>query len=536
MTCRQVTERLSEYWSGELDERLKDAITAHLQQCPACAQEWQAFQRAMAALRSAAIASSALEPPPDLLARIQATIQLRQRLARPVPLWRWQWAIAAAAAVAIVCTAIFVPLRHFLSVRERPVTVAELAVPEAFPAPSLRVPSLPPSRPPSPVPRPLLSERSLPPPPKERLRRGKVAPPPSRPQIALPPSEPHLGSSSELQEQPAQPQLLLPEPPPEREERTGAKELPQPPAVSPLPQIAELPAQPREVPFRAELALREQPKREPAAPLFAKDKPGLGLAEEQRSVAPGAAAPQETRAGQPPAVTQVPMGQHAPLGRLGQLGGGQVVPPVALPVQVRWGRFESLVVGKVRIWELVLTAETNQAVTVTLQRSEQVEVLNLPAPPKAEASEWVLWEGVLPASREVVVPLLLRATQVGAKRLLLTIRPQEGQPQGSSWWLIFPVTEREEPPRWRRALSLQTDRWVLGDLLLHLAWETKLAFLLPAHQANLVVSVPTSLTAFPKLLSVLEQQVGGRWEQSRNALVFIPTMPPVSPTVPAVKQ
>jgi hypothetical protein len=99
-----------------------------------------------------------------------------------------------------------------------------------------------------------------------------------------------------------------------------------------------------------------------------------------------------------------------------QMGGGQAQALIAVPFSLRWKSYEPVVVGKVRLWELSLVSDSPQVVTVTVQPGERVEVLNAQTP-LGEGKGLVLWRDKLPALREFAVPLLLRATEPGARRL-----------------------------------------------------------------------------------------------------------------------
>ena len=477
MTCREVAERLSEFWSGELSPTDSHALTEHLRQCAACRREWATFQGAMHALQSAFVPEPSADLPQRISAAVRAKVASRRALA-----WR-RWGVVAVGAVAalFLCFASFrlLPTRR----QEAPI-IAEQPTPKAMmPAPALKLPPLPEKgqKPTPPALKPQL------PPPSEQLKKV----PKHLPLLESPPAK---SLAPVLTERPQPPTV---EAIPQETPKEWTESLKAPPEEE-MPRMAQLPSQPRTVPFAAEAPLSEQARRQkalseiPAAPPL----PGAG-----------------TRA------TRAPQGG---------LGGEQLALPAIISVPLRWVRFEPVVVGKVRLWEFALTVKQPQTITVTIQPADGVDILNAQAETPVKA-EKLLWQDRVLPGRDIRIPLLLRASEVGVKRLRLIVRTQDGHSQMSEWWIIFAATEREEPPQWQRSLTLQRDQWTLLDLATHLAWETKAPFLLPAAWAMEKVSVPTGTVETVTLLSVLERQIGGQWGRTGSAFHLLPSHAPDAP-------
>jgi len=522
MNCKEVIERLPEYWSDELDEVTRGKITAHLRDCLACQQERAFAANCYGALRRA----RAPEPPPELLVRIQAEVKARQRL-KPVFVWRWQWATAAAVAT-FVLLCLSLPL--FQRVREKaqlPTSplIAERAVP-ALPSPALEMPStIAPAKP------EVSRLGSTLPTPKEKLakprrqvfaerpRSERISEAPQTGLKAIRPSEP--STSKDLP--------LLSIPSGEQQEEVSEKVTPEisVPAEKTAPQIAQLPSEPREVPFIAELELSER-LRVPKPELKMGELPATPSPESPTGVPSVAVAPMARRSegieSQYPA-----MGRHAvpPM----QMGGGQAQMFVAIPLNLRWKGYETVVVGKVRLWQLSLVSESPQVITVTIQPGERVEILNAQTL-LGEGKGLVLWRDKLPAWREATIPLLLRVTEPGARRLKVTFEMADGRT--FSWWCIFAAVEREGPVRIRKPISFQVEQWTTLDLLSNLAWESKSAFLVPETVANQVISIPTRTMSVYEALTLLERQLGGKWLRLGNTFSWSTPIPAFA--VPAIKQ
>ena len=86
--CRQVQAGFTEYLDGRLGGRAMQEISAHLDQCPACEQEWNALRRTQAALSDL----GPVPEPRDLLLRIR--VALSQERARRRRFWVDTWALA----------------------------------------------------------------------------------------------------------------------------------------------------------------------------------------------------------------------------------------------------------------------------------------------------------------------------------------------------------------------------------------------------------------------------------------------------------
>ncbi|MFN4180072.1 MAG: zf-HC2 domain-containing protein [Armatimonadota bacterium] len=525
MRCKEVIERLSEYWSNELDERMKGEITAHLRVCPSCQHEWAILQAAMDALHSAPTP----EPPFELLSRIQSAVAAKQHR-RPVFAWRWQWAMAfgtAAIAIAIVSTPFLSQLRErrtgrYPVVAEAPAPlISQMPPRQTLPESTHAAPSAPYLKPslPSPMERIAKPHKSTTEAERYRAERrkeevaGKFIPP--SPSTELPvlsvPSGERLPEQQKDIDIPAD---IAPTPGKENE-----------------PQLAELPSQPRRVPFRAELEFSERAR-----------VPRAGLAETAKSLS----SPQEIQ-GSPPepqgpaaAVPQIGasksaettlMGQHFPT-IMQQYGGGlrQTLP--AILFNLRWARFEPVVVGKVRLWELMLGSDTPQVVTVSVQPGEKVEILNAQQPIVGESKGLIVWRDKLPSGRETSIPILLRANEVGTRRLLVTVETLDGKT--SSWWCIFPATVREEQPRIRHIVTLQVEQWTVINLLAHLAWEGKVAFLVPEQISHRTVHVPMRPMPLSEIFTLLRQQIGGQFIRFGNTFSWVSPVPALA--VPIIKQ
>ncbi|MFN3421394.1 MAG: anti-sigma factor family protein, partial [Armatimonadota bacterium] len=362
MRCKEVIKRLSEYWSGELDEKTRNELTAHLRSCTFCQHEWTTFQVAMNALHSVPTP----EPPPELLNRIQSAVMAKQ-YRRPVFVWRWQWAMAfgtAAVAIAIVSKPFLSQLRgrmtsHYPVVAEAPTPlISQMPLRQTLPESTHAAPSSPSLKQslPSPMERIAKPHESTTKAERHRVKRGKeevsgeVKLTPPSPSIELPTLS--VPSGERLPEQQKDIDIfadIAPTPGKENE-----------------PQLAELFSQPRHVPFRAELGLSERARvpgigiTEPAKGLSSsRETPGSPMEPE----GPAAAMPQ---IGASKSAETTLMGQHFPA-ITQQYGGGlrQTLPAVSF--NLRWARFEPIVVGKVRLWELMLGSDTSQVVTVFVQ-------------------------------------------------------------------------------------------------------------------------------------------------------------------------
>ena len=521
MTCKEVIERLPEYWSDELDETTKNELTAHLKDCLTCQREWALLQTAMTALRSA----KTPEPPPELLVRIQAEVKAKQQR-KPVFVWRWQWAMAAAVATfVLLCLSLpFLQRTRKEALMPTSPVVAEKAVP-ALPAPALELPStVAPSKPQIP------SIATLPT-PKERLEKPRRKVLAERPKSERTPKIPEAGLEAIGASEPSQSKdlPLLSIPSGEYREEAGENIAPEisVPKEKTVPQIAQLPSEPRRVPFIAELELSER---------LRVQKPELKVGEVSPAPIPDSPAEVPRVAGVPMArrsegiESQYPaMGRHAVPPT--QMGGGQAQMFVAIPLNLRWKGYEPVVVGKVRLWQLSLISETPQVVTIAVQPGERVEVLNAQTL-LGEGKGLILWRDKLPAFKEATIPLLLRVTEPGARRLKVTVEMADGRT--FSWWCVFAAMERNEPIRIRKPISFRVDQWATLDLLSNLAWESKSAFLVPETVANQVISIPKRTMSIYEALTLLERQLGGKWLRLGNTFSWSTPIPAFA--VPAIKQ
>lgn len=503
MTCQEVIERLSEFWSKELDEATKKELASHLESCLSCQREWSTFRSAMEALTN--IPSPEL--PPELLTQIKSLVRTKH-LQRRVFALRWGWAVAAtASAAALVIIFAFAPI---IQRKEITPTIAEMAAPY-FPEPSLKQPSLPP--PPALSPQRLGS--SLPT-PKERIEKSKPT------TIAKQGRRERQGLSTgkELKTVESLAEELPPLGIPSGEQSTmqGSKDIASEIDIEhrtePLnPKLAELPTTPRRVPFMAELELKEQVKLPAPSP---STQPPAG--------APmGAGSPATEVQERKSAEIQQPMviRQYG----FGQFGGGQTQALSIVPITLRWVRVEPVVVGKVRLWELALSAYGANVDTVFVQPGEKIEILN--AQQRTETGKFVVWKDKSQLG-EIAIPLLLRANEVGARRLFVTVETTDKRT--FSWWCVFAAAEREEQPKTRKPISIQVSQWRVIDLLSHLAWEGKLSFLLPEPVGNQIVILPLGTISLLEVLGFLERQVGGKWQRFGSAFnwaapVFVPTIP-----------
>lgn len=84
MKCPEVQDSLSRWLDGEMPEADRVALSAHLEQCPACMAELRALKRLDAALADLEV------PLPSGLAK-----KVVSRLSRPAPPWYQSLALAA---------------------------------------------------------------------------------------------------------------------------------------------------------------------------------------------------------------------------------------------------------------------------------------------------------------------------------------------------------------------------------------------------------------------------------------------------------
>ncbi|MCS7263238.1 MAG: zf-HC2 domain-containing protein [Armatimonadetes bacterium] len=499
MTCREVTELMVQFWSGELDEETERAMEAHLQSCLSCREEWAITNAAMLALKNAPTP----EPTPELLNRIKLAVIAKQ-VPKPAPVWRWAFAFGATAVVFLL---LFTSAHIF---RKRSIsTFAELNLPSQ--------PALRPNQP-SPPAISMAPAIKVPTSPRERLAKK----PPSTTTQRL-----ETLTTKESGKRRSAPPILTEEPPAleiphgesldERKSKDTSSDIDifaQPELLS--PKIAELPSEPRKVPFRAELELKEglkipmpetemtqTPKSPPSptatTPMMARQKEaersqGLGLVQD---------------------ATQMPL--------ITQHGGGLQQTIAAMPFQIRWVRFEPILVGRVSLWQLGLTSESQQIVRVWIQPGEKVEVLNAQQQLPFEAKGLLIWQDKLIAAKEALIPVLIRANEVGSRKLLVIVETAGGKT--FPWWLIFPAVLREDALKFRRPITFQIEHWKVLNLLSHLAWESKISFLLPDSVAQSFVNVPAKAIPFQEILELLERQMRGRFVRFGNTLSWFSDAP-----------
>lgn len=456
MECRHVQERLSEYWSRELDTETWSAIDAHLHACPRCRGEWENFRGAMEALKSV----PPPELPPNLLPRIRNALSQRPP-SRPL-LW-WRSALSFAAVTAFFFAAFALLLR--------------------------RPSSPPPSRPLRP--RPIVTKPSKAPSPS-RIGEGK------KPQKALPPK---IAEAQETLRGPhplpiqAFPKALPIVPkgkamPQRVEVGQGAKS---PSSQSQTPKIVELPLTPRPLvatapkkdPFTALPALKGQ-KLRPALPM----PRGLELSD------------------RPKVSRQLGRGK----GLLRQVF--TEVPP--FPIHLRWENYEPALVNRTTVWEVSLRAKKAYRVTVTVRPDQAIEVLNAVTATTPMGKRLVVWDGKIPAQ----IPLLVRAKEVGARRIQILTHITEGQTM--AWTFIFSATQKRPTPLFNTPLRMPKDPWPLRSLLAHLAWTAKVAFLVPSDLLSVSVQFQGEKRTLSDALSTLGRKARIKWQRFGTVFLGLP--------------
>lgn len=500
MNCKKVIERMSQFWSGELDEVSKKEMEAHLQSCSICQEEWEAMNAAMFALKNV----TTPEPPTELLNQIKNAVRIKQtQKTKKAPVWQWRWAFAAVG-IAIPLLLLFAFLSPFQERTDAPV-VKKIA--ESLPSEPTFERILPPSSS-----QPSVPTMKVRPSPRERIKK------PSRPS---PETEIARKKSSEKSQLVAPslaeklPTLELPYG--ESLAEQPQKEIPTPVLPQPeqnAPKIAELPFEQRKVPFRAEIELKEPLK----VPVLEKSESTLASRSQS---SPPSTEPMVARQKDEEKTRVFDIIKPMPL--MMQQGSNLQQAVVATPFQLRWVRFEPVVLGKVRLWELGLISESQQIVKVWVQPGEKIEVLNAFQQFPTEAKSLVLWHDKLTASKEAIIPILVRANELGTRKVLMTVETAEGKT--FSWWFVFPVMLKIETIRFRHPIAFQIEQWKVLDLLSHIAWESRFAFLLPEQVAQRVVNLPMKTMSVPEILALLEQQIGGRFIRFGNTISWIGPIP-----------
>ncbi len=110
MLCGRYKKLLMPYMEGALSEGARRKIEAHLSRCRSCASELEMLRPVCGALRSADV--PAMEPAPDLWARVSAQIEAENPRPAPRPWLRVTQAASACAAallIAVVGIGMFAP-------------------------------------------------------------------------------------------------------------------------------------------------------------------------------------------------------------------------------------------------------------------------------------------------------------------------------------------------------------------------------------------------------------------------------------------
>jgi anti-sigma factor RsiW len=105
VTCEEVRDLLSAYADGELDLVRAVEIERHLTECPACAAD---LERTPALSRALADPSLYYQPPPELAARVRASVR---RAAGPGKRLAWRPIVAAVAAAILLAVAAWAAVR-----------------------------------------------------------------------------------------------------------------------------------------------------------------------------------------------------------------------------------------------------------------------------------------------------------------------------------------------------------------------------------------------------------------------------------------
>lgn len=87
-SCKTVQARFSEYLDGRLNGREMQRIAAHIEACPACAEEWLSLQETQRSLSSL----GTIPAPPELLLKIRVAISQERARSRE-RIWD-KWALS----------------------------------------------------------------------------------------------------------------------------------------------------------------------------------------------------------------------------------------------------------------------------------------------------------------------------------------------------------------------------------------------------------------------------------------------------------
>ena len=97
MECKDVKEKLLDYWDGKLDKDARNDFEKHLLSCKTCAEELQYLKKADKAIEK----WPGLEPSPGFEAKLRQKIELEETKTKKAKL-RWFYFSAASAAILAV--------------------------------------------------------------------------------------------------------------------------------------------------------------------------------------------------------------------------------------------------------------------------------------------------------------------------------------------------------------------------------------------------------------------------------------------------
>src|SRR6516225_3480140 len=97
MNCQETKSQRQAYLDGELDLTRSLEAEAHLRECSACSEAYDALRLLQRALRSDSLRFS---PPPELKGRVRSALRRESRGRAQV--FRWRWLIPAASAALLL--------------------------------------------------------------------------------------------------------------------------------------------------------------------------------------------------------------------------------------------------------------------------------------------------------------------------------------------------------------------------------------------------------------------------------------------------
>lgn len=150
MSCEHWREKFTDFIEDSLPADQRQQMEAHLQQCSACAGDWEAFRRTVAALRELPVVAA----PEDLPARIRQALPVQQRVFGYRISWQAVGAVAAAACLLVGFWVAFSYQRPGGIMVHREAPRPALSRVENAEAPPQVVPAPAPSPAPSPLPKP----------------------------------------------------------------------------------------------------------------------------------------------------------------------------------------------------------------------------------------------------------------------------------------------------------------------------------------------------------------------------------------------